>query len=313
MSFDQHVNFAYSTIQAGSGVIGSSSATSAIIAGSGDLPDPALGQYNVVVWPAGLQPLSSNAEIMRVTGKSGTTLTVTRAQEGTIALTSIAAGHQVAQNITRKWFADLEAVLPPPGSGLVIPSQLAFQPCPAQTTAFTYTASVAADSAHPDTGGVLLNDAHVNVNTTISGNQALQLWDSATGQITSPPVGTGYTAPTWASSTWGPLWNNTNPTLVIDMGSAKTPTVGIFWWGNIDIVNSVTVPNHAKLESADNSGMSTNLATIIDVPFSAALSGSIVAYVGFFRVPQTSTPRRYWRITLTHSNTFTSISELAFI
>ena len=109
MSFDQHKNFAYSTVQSGSGVIGSSSSTSLTIASSGDLPDPSLGQYNITVWPASQQPSTVNAEIMRVTAKSGTTLTVTRAQEGTSALTAIAAGYQVALTMTSKLLTDLEA------------------------------------------------------------------------------------------------------------------------------------------------------------------------------------------------------------
>ena len=112
MSFDQHTNFAYSTLQASSGVIGSTSGTTLIIAASGDMPDPAVGQYNIVVWPASLQPLSSNAEIMRATAKSGTTLIVIRAQEGTTALSGIAAGYQVALTMTSKLLTDLEAAGP---------------------------------------------------------------------------------------------------------------------------------------------------------------------------------------------------------
>ena len=120
MIFDQHINFGYSVLQTGSGVIGSTSATSLVIAGSGDLPDPAVGPYNVVVWPAGVQPLRSNAEIMRVTAKTGATLTVTRAQEGTTALSVIAAGYQVALNVTSKLFTDIEAALPTGPSGATV-------------------------------------------------------------------------------------------------------------------------------------------------------------------------------------------------
>ena len=108
MTFDQHANFAFSSVQSGSGVIGSSSATSLTIASSGDLPNPSSGQYNITVWPAGQQPSSANAEIMRVTAKSGTTLTVTRAQEGTSALSGIAAGYQVALTMTSKLLTDIE-------------------------------------------------------------------------------------------------------------------------------------------------------------------------------------------------------------
>ena len=306
--FDQHTNFAYSTVQAGSGVIGSGTATTVTIASSGDLPDPALGPYNIVVWPASLQPLISNAEIMRVTAKSGATLTVTRAQEGTTALTSIASGYQVAQNITRKFFADIEAVLP--GPLFAIPSQLKNQPYPAMKTAtFTPTFSVT-----PGSGAIgLLNDGAINYGSTgISGNQTLQVWDSYTNQITSPPIGSSYVTPTWINSDYGPLWNGTTPTIVLDMGSAKLPTAGIFFWGCTFSTSAVAAPNHVKLESADDSGMSVNLATILDVAI-AAFSGTGFLYCCMMRVDPAATPRRYWRITLTRSNTFASISEIIWV
>lgn len=54
---------------------------------------------NAVCWPANTQPLSSNAEIVRVTAVATDTLTVTRAQEGTTAQ-SIAVGWQVSQDVT---------------------------------------------------------------------------------------------------------------------------------------------------------------------------------------------------------------------
>ena len=107
-SFDQHVNFAYTTVQAGSGVIGSGSGTSLVAALSTDLPDPALGQYNITVWPPAQQPSTANAEIMRVTAKSGSTFTVTRAQEGSTALSGINAGYQVALTMTSKLLKDIE-------------------------------------------------------------------------------------------------------------------------------------------------------------------------------------------------------------
>ena len=118
MAFDQHVNFGYSTVIAGSGVISSTSGTSLIINATGDLPDPASGgAYNVTVWPSATQPTASSAEIMRVTAKSGTTLTVTRAQEGTTALGSILAGYQVAATATKKLFTDIETAIPSGGGG----------------------------------------------------------------------------------------------------------------------------------------------------------------------------------------------------
>ena len=117
VTFDQHVNFAYSTVQAVSGVIGSTSGTTINIVNTLDLPDLAAGAYNVTVWPSGVSPTRANAEIMRVTAKTATTLTVTRAQEGTAVLSAIAAGYQVALAMTQKLLTDIETAIPTGGGG----------------------------------------------------------------------------------------------------------------------------------------------------------------------------------------------------
>ena len=64
-------------------------------------PDPATaGRYNVTVWPTGVQPISSNAEIIRITAKGAASggeveLTIIREQESTSARTII-VGDQIA-------------------------------------------------------------------------------------------------------------------------------------------------------------------------------------------------------------------------
>jgi len=65
--------------------------------------------FNATVWPAGVQPASTNAEIVRVTARTVDTLTITRAQEGTAAR-SIVVGDQVANTITKKVLTDAETV-----------------------------------------------------------------------------------------------------------------------------------------------------------------------------------------------------------
>ncbi len=108
-NFDAHKNFAYSTVATAPSP--ATSGTSLVVA-SGDgalFPTP---PFNATVWPAGLQPLASNAEIVRVTGISTDTLTITRAQESSSAR-SIIVGDQIAATITKKTITDLEVV--PPG------------------------------------------------------------------------------------------------------------------------------------------------------------------------------------------------------
>jgi len=64
--------------------------------------------FNATVWPATAAPGPANAEIVRVTARTGDTLTITRAQEGTPAR-AIAAGNLISATITAKAVTDLEA------------------------------------------------------------------------------------------------------------------------------------------------------------------------------------------------------------
>ncbi len=107
MPFDSHANLAYSTV-----------ATAPSPAASGTSLDVATGQgslfptppFNVTIWPTGTNPTAANAEIARVTGISGDTLTITRAQEGSGART-VLVGDQIANTITKKLLEDIEASL----------------------------------------------------------------------------------------------------------------------------------------------------------------------------------------------------------
>ena len=63
--------------------------------------------FNATVWPAGSQPLASNAEIVRVTNISTDTFTITRTAESTSAR-SILVGDQIAAAITAQTLTDIE-------------------------------------------------------------------------------------------------------------------------------------------------------------------------------------------------------------
>lgn len=104
---DSHANFAYSTV-----AVAPSPATSGtsleVVAGEGAVfPTP---PFNVTVWPIGVQPLASNAEIVRVTGIATDTFTIARTQEGSSAR-AIQVGDQIAATITVKTLTDVEAAL----------------------------------------------------------------------------------------------------------------------------------------------------------------------------------------------------------
>lgn len=114
---DSHKNFAYSTvISAPSPATSGTSLT--VYSGQGTL-FPTV-PFNVVIWPTGANPLSTNAEIVRVTSISTDTFTITRAQEGSTARTII-VGDNVAACITAKSLTDIEAIaITPTAKGDII-------------------------------------------------------------------------------------------------------------------------------------------------------------------------------------------------
>lgn len=101
---DNHKNFAYGVV-----AVAPSPATSGttleVSTGQGALFPTA--PFNCTVWPAGTVPLSTNAEIIRVTTKVGDVFTIQRAQEGTTARTII-VGDQIANTITVRAITDVE-------------------------------------------------------------------------------------------------------------------------------------------------------------------------------------------------------------
>lgn len=107
MAPDLHANFAYSTVATAPSP--ATSGTSLVVAaGNGALfPTP---PFNVTIWPTGTQPLSTNAEIARVTGVSTDTFTIVRAQESTSART-VVVGDQIAATITKKTLVEAETTV----------------------------------------------------------------------------------------------------------------------------------------------------------------------------------------------------------
>ena len=114
MAFDAHKNFAYSTV-----ATAPSPATSgtSLVVQSGDGAKFPAAPFNAIIFPAGAQPLSSNAEIVRVTNISTNTLTIVRTQESTSAR-SVIIGDQIDAGITAKSLTDVES------GGLMLPSNI---------------------------------------------------------------------------------------------------------------------------------------------------------------------------------------------
>lgn len=95
-------NFAYSTVVTPPSP--ADSGASVTVVDADVFPAP---PFNATVWPTGLQPLASNAEIVQVTAAAANTFTITREQEDSDAR-SIIAGDQIAATVTAKTLTDLE-------------------------------------------------------------------------------------------------------------------------------------------------------------------------------------------------------------
>lgn len=111
---DAHKNFAYSTV-----ATAPSPATSgtSLVVGAGDGGKFPAVPFNATIWPAGQFPLTTNAEIVRVTNISTDTLTITRTQESTSARTVI-VGDQIAATITALSLTDIEGQRAGTGSAI---------------------------------------------------------------------------------------------------------------------------------------------------------------------------------------------------
>lgn len=105
---DAHTNFAYSTVATAPSP--ASSGTSLVVAAGDGAKFPAV-PFNATVWPVSTQPITTNAEIVRVTNIATDTLTITRAQESSSARV-IVVGDQIAATITAKSLTDIENAIP---------------------------------------------------------------------------------------------------------------------------------------------------------------------------------------------------------
>jgi hypothetical protein len=85
------------------------SGTSLVVtAGEGTLFDTP--PFNALVFPASAFPTAANAEVVRVTGKSTDTFTITRAQESSSART-VVVGDRIVVGPTAKTFSDLDGAI----------------------------------------------------------------------------------------------------------------------------------------------------------------------------------------------------------
>lgn len=154
MSWDIHSNFGYGTVATAPDPAASGTTMVLGTATFADFPDPGTVGYNVVVWPSGTIPLSSNSEIIRVVTKgTNGTVDVTREQESTTART-ITVGDQCGVAITKKVITDIETAI---GSDSWVFSEIVNGTPNGTLTAFTVDNEFLANSTMVFRDGQLMN------------------------------------------------------------------------------------------------------------------------------------------------------------
>jgi len=109
MALDPIRNFAISTVAT---VPSPATTGTTLVLNAGDgalFPAATSGDFNVVIYPSGEQPSSTNAEIVRVTDRTTDTLTITREQEDTSART-VEEGDVVMLAVTQKVMEDIQDI-----------------------------------------------------------------------------------------------------------------------------------------------------------------------------------------------------------
>src|SRR4029453_5654891 len=104
MAFDAHANFGVSRV--GVAPSPATTGTSLTVATGEGTRFPAV-PFNATLAPSGGLATPANAEIVRVTARSGDVLTITRAQEGSVAR-AVVVGDLCVASITAKALQDLE-------------------------------------------------------------------------------------------------------------------------------------------------------------------------------------------------------------
>lgn len=93
---EAHKNFAYSTVATAPSP--ATTGTSLVVSAADGAKFPPV-PFNAAIWPNGQLPLTTNAEIVRVTAVATDTLTIVRQHEGTAAR-SVVQGDQIAEVVT---------------------------------------------------------------------------------------------------------------------------------------------------------------------------------------------------------------------
>ncbi len=168
MTFDAHKNLSVSAVATAPSP--ATSGTSLVVTAGHGSRFPAV-PFNATIWPNNALPDPSNSEIVRVTGISTDTLTITRAQESTTART-VVVGDLIAATVTAKALTDVESAITSGAAVLVASSTasasvLAAAAYVCDGTADDVQIQAAVDSFGTPGGVVLLSAGDFNLATGI--------------------------------------------------------------------------------------------------------------------------------------------------
>ena len=154
-------NFAYSLVATAPSP--ATSGTSLIVTTGQGSYFPAT-PFDATIWPAGVQPSNTNAEIVRVTNVSTDTLTITRAQYGTTAQ-AITVGYQIAQTVDANLLSQLAPLSGATFTGEVVAPDFKTSGLTGATTATRYVGGTA--NGAPTSGTFAVGDFIVDQTGTI--------------------------------------------------------------------------------------------------------------------------------------------------
>lgn len=263
MSFDAHGNFVYGTVTACPSPATSGTHLSVKFAAGTTIPTP---PFNCVVWPRNVQPLAGNAEIVRVTARTGEALTIERTQEGSAART-VLVGDQFAAAITAKALTDVQSALAGIESGEHLPSSVV-----SVSTAYAENGLLSTVQSY----GAVCNAISSATGVTTTGASAATLTDpnaafasTDVGKVIS--INGAGTAGTQLVTTIATFISTTQVTLSTPASTAVSPASYVY--GTDDTV---------AIQAAINSGNPV------------AFTGSKPALVASSLTLTTSTARRFW-------------------
>ena len=154
-------NFAYSLVATAPSP--ATSGTSLIVTTGQGSYFPAT-PFDATIWPAGVQPSNTNAEIVRVTNVSTDTLTITRAQYGTTAQ-AITVGYQIAQTVDANLLSQLAPLSGATFTGEVVAPDFKTSGLTGATSATRYVGGTA--NGAPTSGTFAVGDFIVDQTGTI--------------------------------------------------------------------------------------------------------------------------------------------------